>query len=439
MVMKYKMGIIHWVRENYKSICLSGLVVFLLAVAPARAVVRVHLDQETVAKGYTVSLPNERFALGIPAGLLTEETLVTLKRPAKADRAGLNSLLEPEWERVGKLRTYNLSMTEPHVLDQSVWVTLHIPANPTRDYVVAFFDRESYTWKEIPSSVNWFGQQITAALPFPYATVGVFSVPHVGPIPKTDFQSLEATLGNLSAASVMVMDQETGEILYAKEANTVRSIASMTKVATTWLALTYVEDWDQTVTYDDSWSREGAALRVVDGETLTVEDVLYTTLIGSANNTAVALANIFTDQATFVGEMNTLADNLGLDSTQFVEPSGLDAGNVSTAYEYALLSKAAFENFDLLKLATTKAYSFNSSATGTHNIKTTNALLYSDLYLTGGKTGYTEEAGYCLMIQAKNDTGHQVIVVVMGEPTSSSRFTETYALTQWAFENYTWN
>lgn len=432
------MDIIHWARGNYRLLGFAALL-FCLVAQPTQAAVRVHLDQETVSKGYTLSLPDGFFSLGIPAGLLTEETEVTLKRPAKNERAGLNALVSSDWKRVGKLRTYNVSMAEPQVFDQSVWINLHIPTHPTRDYLVAFFDRESNTWKEIPSSVDWFDQRIRAALPFPYATVGVFSIPHLGPVPDDDFQSVESSLGSLSAASAIVMDEETGEVLFAKDIHTVRSIASMTKVATTWLALRYADDWSQPVTYDDAWSREGAALRVIEGETLTVEDILYTTLIGSANNTAVALANIFTDQTTFVAEMNNLADNLGLSATSFVEPSGLDAANVSTAYEYALLSKAAFEDFEMLTLATTKNYSFTSSVTGAHHIKTTNSLLHSDLYITGGKTGYTEEAGFCLMIQAKNGEGRQVIVVVMGEPSSADRFTEAYTLTQWAFENYTWN
>lgn len=428
-----------WAQASYRSIFFSGLLVFLFGVSPTQAAVRIHLDQETISKGYTVSLPNEQFSIGVPAGVLEEETTITLKRPGKADRVELNALVNSDWKRVGKLRTFNLSMSHPRILDQSVWVNLSIPAKPTQDYLIAFFDGTTNTWKEIPSQVNWFEQRVTAALPFPYATVGVFSTPHIGPLKVENFEPVEAVVGSLSAASAIVMDQKTGEVLYAKDENAVRSIASMTKVATTWLALMYVDDWEQVVTYDEAWSREGAALRVVDGETLTVEDILYTTLIGSANNTAVALANIFTDQVSFVSEMNTLVENLGLTSTHFVEPSGLDAGNVSTAYEYALLSKAAFENFDMLTLATTKAYSFNSSVTGTHNIKTTNSLLHSDLYITGGKTGYTEEAGHCLMIQTKNAEGHQIVVVVMGEPTSWERFTEAYDLAQWAFDNYTWN
>lgn len=429
----------HWAQASSRSTVLCGLLLSLILTAPAQAAVRVRLDETTLSKGYTVSIPNGQFSLAVPAGVLDEETLVTLKRPSKEERIQLNALVSSDWERVGKLRTYNLSMSEPHVLDQSVWVSVHIPKDVTQDYLVAFFDRESSVWVEIPSSINWFEQKIIAALPFPYATVGVFSTPHIGPIQSNGFESAESALGPLSAGSAIVMDEATGEILFAKDIYSERSIASMTKVATTWLALTYAEDWDAVVAYDDAWSREGAALRVVDGEYLTVEDILYTTLIGSANNTAVALANIFIDQTSFVAEMNSLADNLGLTDTYFVEPSGLDAGNVSTAYEYALLSKAAFENFDMLSLATTKTYSFNSSITGNHSIKTTNALLHSDLYLTGGKTGYTEEAGYCLMIQAKNEQGHQIIVVVMAEPSSADRFTETYALAQWAFENYTWN
>jgi D-alanyl-D-alanine carboxypeptidase len=320
-----------------------------------------------------------------------------------------------------------------------VWVSFTVPAAEQVDYLVAFFDRETASWKIIPSTTNVTQKRVTAALPFTYATVAVFSIPQLGPEPVDDFHSVDSVLGSLQAASAVVLDVETGDLLYSKNADEVRSIASMTKVITTHVALDYADDWSEQVAYDDEWSREGAALHILDGETISIQDLLYTTLVGSANNTAVGLANVFTDQTTFVDQMNDWVNSLGLTATQVVEPSGLDARNVSTAHEYALLAREAFESFSMLQLATTKTYTLHLPVTGDHTIHTTDNLLYSDLYVTGGKTGYTEEAGYCLMIQTKNADGHQIIIVVMGEPSSADRFTETYALAKWAFSNYSWN
>lgn len=434
------MDTIRLVLGSCKFLALVILVGFSWSIAqPVLAVYRVHLDEATVAAGYMVSLPNGKFNLGLSPGTVSEPTTVKIQRVSGEDKKSLKQQLTEDWTVVGHIRTYNIQLDEPRILHPTIWLSLQIPARPEHDYFVAYYDRESQTWKEVPSEVNWFERTITTSLPFPYATVSVFSEIQDTPVEKIDFQSVEDSVGLLDAASAIVMDKETGQVLFSKNKDEVRSIASLTKVPTTWLALQYAENWSQETTYQDEWDREGGALRVVDGETLSVEDLLYSTLIGSANNTAVGLAHMFTDQTSFLSEMNRLADHLGLEATQFVEPSGLDPANVSTAYEYAVLSKAAFEDFSMLQIATTPTYSFTTPVTGDHHIKTTNQLLYSDLYLTGGKTGYIDEAGYCLMIQAKNETGHEVIVVVLGEPTSAERFSEAYDLASWAFENYSWD
>lgn len=434
------MGTAQLVQGNYKRFSLLSLLIagfFAFPALPANAATRIHLDAATVAKGYTVQNANNTLRLGIPAGAFSESTRVSIRKPKSQEY--LDPDIGNSWVWAGKAHTYNISMSSPQTLEHPVWLSLSVPAQANYDYTMAYFDRESSQWVTVPTEINWFEDQITAALPFPYATVAALATPHLGPRQSESFNTATSELGNLQAASAIILDVDSGQVLYEKNADEVRSIASMTKMATAWTALQHVGDWSEQVTYSSNWDREGAFLHVVDGETMTVGDLLYTTLVGSANNTAVGLANIFTDQTSFINEMNLLAKNLGLSSTHFVEPSGLDAGNVSTAHEYALLARAALQNFDLLQLTTTKEYSFLASQTGVHTIHTTNALLNSDLYITGGKTGYTEEAGNCLMVKAKSSSGHELVAVVMGEPTSADRFTETYALVEWAFENYTWD
>lgn len=411
---------------------------FAVQAHPAQAIFRIALDQETIQAGYTVTLPSGRFSLDMPATVFNENVEVSVQRPSNylilrsQDTVG-------DWLPIGKIKTYNIQVKNPSLLATPVWVSMRIPAHSEEEYFLAFYDRVSGEWKELPSTLNWFDRTVTAPLPFPYATVSVFSKPSFGPKKNTDFKTVEEVLGSPQAAAIFILDDQTGQVLFEYNADEQRSIASLTKISTSWVALQHAVDWNQVVTYQDEWSREGGALRVVAGETLSVGDMLYSTLVGSANNTAVGLANFFLDQDTFLAEMNSLTSNLGLSSTIFVEPSGLDAGNVSTAREYALLARAALHEYDMLTLTTTLAYSFTTPITGAHHIHTTNLLLLSDLYLTGGKTGYTDEALYCLMIKAKSDDGHDIIVVVLGSPSSSARFSETAALAQWTFDNYTWN
>lgn len=250
-----------------------------------------------------------------------------------------------------------------------------------------------------------------------------------------DNKDIDQFSQKLKAKAAIVIDVKTDKILFSKNIDEKLPIASLTKLMTAQILLDQKIPWNRVVTYNSTLDNEiGAKLYVYDGEAMNFRDVFMSSLLSSTNN-AINTARRATglSEQEFVNLMNQKAKDWGLTNTSFVEPTGLDENNISTAREIAKISKEVLKNFSILEATTMKEYSFRTINTNNlHRLENTNKLIHSDLYITGGKTGYTEEAGYCLMTKAKNSNGDEVIAVVLGENDSESRFAETEALLRWA-------
>ena len=181
-----------------------------------------------------------------------------------------------------------------------------------------------------------------------------------------------------------------------------------------------IEDEKQTHAYVD-YPWEAATLRLKNGDRLSVEDLIYASLVGSANNaveTLVRTSGMPRDQ--FIAKMNAYAELLGLSTVHFEEPTGLSPNNVSSAYEYALLARVALSHPIIQKASSTRVYSFEvENKKEKHTIKNTNPLLISGLSVTGSKTGYLHEAGYCLMTRIQGVDG-PIIAVAFGDTNKAS-------------------
>ncbi len=269
--------------------------------------------------------------------------------------------------------------------------------------------------------------------------IGVKVEPMVS-VPLVKFASVEQKIpaqsfsGKIVSRSVILIDAKTGEILYEKNAHETVPIASLTKLLTAQIFLDTHTPWDKVVTYEKNDIEEGSRLYVDPGETMTVKDLFYSMLIASTNNAVNTLV-----ESTALGEgqfVDLIKEKLkiwGLEKTHIEETTGLNPKNVSTAYELALISREALRNFEILEATTLKSYVFSTLNTKEkHTLKNTNALVHSSkLYLTGGKTGYLFEAGYCLMTRAKNKEGREVIAIVLGAPDMETRNHEVESLLEW--------
>ncbi len=240
----------------------------------------------------------------------------------------------------------------------------------------------------------------------------------------------------ISASSGIVVDAETGEVLWEKDAKKIAPLASLSKVVAASVFLSTRPTLSNVVGYsvkDEQWNYlycepwESARLKVDDGETMTLEDLLYSSLVGSANNTVETLVRASgLSREAFVARMNETVSAWGATSTKFVEPTGLSPENVSSPYEYAIITREAFNNPLLKKVASTWRYSFSTINTKElHTLTNTNSLISSSKYdILASKTGYLHEAGYCLMTQAQDSRGRKVIAINFNSKDKASSLTD---------------
>jgi D-alanyl-D-alanine carboxypeptidase len=195
-----------------------------------------------------------------------------------------------------------------------------------------------------------------------------------------------------TASSYIVVDKSSGIVLVANHADVVWPIASLTKLMTAQLALDSGMALTKTFPVKAEDDVGGAKLYVSSGDTFTLDGLLYATLVGSANNAANALIrSTGKSKADFVKDMNARAVALNLGRTKYVDPTGIETGNVSTARELSIVAAQAFARADIKRYTTTAKASIDVLSQGTvKTIKNTNWMLwkpeYDDVFVTGGKT-----------------------------------------------------
>jgi len=239
----------------------------------------------------------------------------------------------------------------------------------------------------------------------------------------------------LTAQSVMAVDVASGTLLYEKNSDKPHSPASITKVMTALVALEEFELGD--VLTANGQKVDGHVLRLVNGEELTLEDLLYGILIYSANDAAEVVAQNFDGgRSAFIDAMNEKARKIGLKNTHFVNPSGLDElGNITTAQDMIRLAEHAMQNKTFAEIVATKEKTIVSlSGEQKHRLTNINELLGKVDGVLGIKTGFTVEAKENL-ISLTERNGHRTIIALFG---SEDRFGESEELIEWIFDNYEW-
>jgi D-alanyl-D-alanine carboxypeptidase len=263
-------------------------------------------------------------------------------------------------------------------------------------------------------------------------------------ITRVDPSEIES---KVRATAYVVMDKKTGTILSMKNEQLVWPIASLTKLMTTDIVLSKNPSLKQLFPVLTEDNVGGAKLAVKNGDTLSVDDLFYAMLVGSANNAANALSRTTgLSRDAFVEKMNARAVELGLTKTHFADPSGMELGNVSTPLELAQLVKVVFENPKAARYLGTSLKVVRVANTGeTKKIKSTNWMLtypeYDALYVTGGKTGYLEESKWNLASTIRpsaTDKTRELLVVLFGADSRAQSFADTQTLVNWAWNVYEW-
>ena len=249
---------------------------------------------------------------------------------------------------------------------------------------------------------------------------------------------------DVAGKSACLMDITTGTVLYEKNSHTRLAPASVTKIMTLLLIMEAIDSgkirWEDTVTASESAAAKGGSqiyLKV--GETMTVETLVKSIAVSSANDAACAMAeHLAGSESAFVDMMNARAKELGMNDTHFVNCTGLDDApeakeHLTSAYDIALMSRELMKNHpDIQRFTTIWMDTIRDGAFGLSN---TNKMVRFYTGCTGLKTGYTSGAGFCLSATAQRD-GLGLIAVVLGCDTSQERFAACKSMLDYGFANF---
>ena len=249
------------------------------------------------------------------------------------------------------------------------------------------------------------------------------------PIPKAP---------NPDVSSYILVDYDSGMVIAAKNPDLILPPASITKIMTSYLAFTELENKtldlkDEVLISKNAWKTGGSKMFIEVGKKVRIDELLHGIITSSGNDASVAMAeHISGNEETFAIYMNQMAESLGMTNTNYANSTGLpDEELYTTAKDVALLSRALIKNFPKeYKLYSQKEYVFNKIKQYSRN-----KLLYLDDSVDGIKTGFTQKAGYCLATSAKRGS-RRLISVVLGAKSPNQRTKVSKSLLEYGFRFY---
>jgi len=243
---------------------------------------------------------------------------------------------------------------------------------------------------------------------------------------------------SVAATGYLLVDMDSDAVLAQKDADQRLEPASLTKIMTAYAVFREVNDGsvklsDEVLVSEKAWKTPGSRMFIEVNKRVSVDELLKGMIIQSGNDASVALAeHVAGSEEAFANLMNEHARRLGMNSTHFVNATGLpDPEHYTTPHDIVLVSEASIREFpEFYKMYAVKEYTFNGIRQ--HN---RNNLLWHDESVDGVKTGHTEAAGYCLVASAKRD-GMRLISVVMGTDSEKARIRESKSLLNYGFRFY---
>ena len=238
------------------------------------------------------------------------------------------------------------------------------------------------------------------------------------------------------ARAMVVLEGNTNTVLYGKNEDQRLAMASTTKIVTAILAIENCKDLDEKfLVSEKAIGIEGTSIYLKSGERLSMRELLYGLILASGNDCAVAIAEYFESEENFVNMMNEFASSLNLENTHFANPHGLDAeDHYTSAYDLAIMTSYALKNPTFKEIVSTERMIIEKDDLyQARYLKHKNRLLFTDENCVGVKTGFTDNAGRCL-VHAHEENGMQLISVVLN---CQPMFEECDRLTKLALQNYT--
>lgn len=270
---------------------------------------------------------------------------------------------------------------------------------------------------------------------FRHLPAAVFLLLAAQQVPAQAVPSVVPRAPDIAATSYVLLDASTGDVIDQKDANLPLPPASLTKIMTTYVAEVELEQGH--ITLDDqvhvsvkAWQAEGSKMFIQEGTTVRLEDIMRGIIIQSGNDASIALAeHIAGSEGAFADLMNQHAQLLGMNSSYFTNASGLpDEAHRMSAHDLAVLAQRIINHFPQhYAIYGEKEFTYNDIRQPNRN-----TLLFRDSSVDGMKTGFTEDAGYCLVASAQRD-GMRLIAVVMGTASADARATEAQKLLSYGF------
>jgi len=373
--------------------------------------------QTDLSSGYTLRSPGNDLEISVAPNAINRSLYVDLQEASSWPAIPVDKVL------ISKVYYYAFLPAAENRLDSPLALTASYPQDEERFKEIFVFDEPTGTWRHLTGGIDTTINKLSAQT----ARASSFVAMMADKLDRGEYLKQD-----INSPSILVADAGSGAILLERGSNIKRPIASLTKLMTVAVFLDNNPGWSKKIAMQKSDDTIPAKIYVKVGDKISTRDLFFATLAPSANNAAKALArSTGLASRTFVAEMNKKAKALGMVNTRFVEPTGLSAGNVSTAEDYLKLAQDLLKN-NLVRQATTiKKYQLTLTR-GKKTIKlaltNSNKILDSPFTITGSKTGYTTEAGRCLMIRAKNKDNREVIVITLGATAPGKQWTDMNAL-----------
>jgi D-alanyl-D-alanine carboxypeptidase len=238
---------------------------------------------------------------------------------------------------------------------------------------------------------------------------------------------------DLAAENGAILDCQSHDLFFSKMPDRAWPIASITKLFTAYTFLDYNPGWEEVYKIKAEDKREGGKIYLFTGDKVKVKDLFYFSLVGSDNTaTAALVSSTGMTEEEFVAKVNIKIKELGLENTVIVDATGLKDGNISTAREIAQFANMALGAEEINRASLTKKYEFTTEQGRKKVIFSTNELLNifpeQEISLLGGKTGHINSSGYCLVSKFKGHDGRDIVTVVLGADSETSRFSLTKEL-----------
>lgn len=258
----------------------------------------------------------------------------------------------------------------------------------------------------------------------------------LGEVLETVAQAITEDEPEISSRTAIVMDTKSNKILYGKDENRRVAMASTTKIMTATVVIENVNLKEEVTISAKAAGIGGSRLGLKKDDKISVKDLLYGLMLRSGNDAAIALAEYVGGSVEgFAEKMNAKAKELGLQNTHFVTPHGLDdPEHYTTAYELAIMANYAMKNEVFAKIVGTKNYTVTINGYS-KSLNNTNELLGYLQGVKGVKTGFTNNAGRCLVTCTERN-GFEIITVVLGADTKKIRTQDSIKLIEYAYKNY---